>query len=156
VRDAVGLVAALGYRSVAAVMGHDFGASVAAWYALVRPDVFHSLALMSAPFAGPPELPFGVDGRPQEVAVGPTIHEALAALPRPRKHYQWWYSTRPANAAMWHCQQGVHDFLRAYFHHKSADWKENSRIAWRRGARKSWRRCRLTTSWTWPTTCPPG
>jgi pimeloyl-ACP methyl ester carboxylesterase len=26
---------------------------------------------------------------------------------------------------MWHCPQGVHDFLRAYFHHKSADWKEN-------------------------------
>jgi pimeloyl-ACP methyl ester carboxylesterase len=115
----------LGYRSVAAVMGHDFGASVAAWCALVRPDVFHSLALMSAPFGGPPELPFGVDGRPPEVPVGPTIHEALAALPRPRKHYQWWYSTRPANAAMWHCKQGVHDFLRAYFHHKSADWKEN-------------------------------
>jgi len=125
VRDALGLVAALGYRSVAAVMGHDFGASVAAWCALVRPDVFHSLALMSAPFAGPPELPFGVDGRPPEIPVGPTIHEALAALPRPRKHYQWWYSTRPANAAMWHCKQGVHDFLRAYFHHKSADWKEN-------------------------------
>jgi hypothetical protein len=26
---------------------------------------------------------------------------------------------------MWHCKQGVHNFLRAYFHHKSADWKEN-------------------------------
>ncbi len=125
VRDALGLVAALGSRSVAAVMGHDFGASVAAWCALVRPDVFHSLALMSAPFAGPPELPLGIDGSPPEVPVSPTIHEALAALPRPRKHYQWWYSTRPANAAMWHCKQGVHDFLRAYFHHKSADWKEN-------------------------------
>ncbi|HKS88978.1 MAG TPA: alpha/beta hydrolase, partial [Stellaceae bacterium] len=33
--------------------------------------------------------------------------------------------TRPANAQMWHCRQGVHDFLRAYFHHKSADWKDN-------------------------------
>ena len=155
VRDALGLVAALGYRSVAAVVGHDFGASVAAWCALVRPDVFHSLALMSAPFAGPPELPFGVDGRPPEVPVGPTIHEALAALPRPRKHYQWWYSTRPANAAMWHCKQGVHDFLRAYFHHKSADWKENKPHRLAAGAPKSWRRCRPTTSWTWPTTCPP-
>jgi pimeloyl-ACP methyl ester carboxylesterase len=126
VRDALGLVAALGSRSVAAVMGHDFGASVAAWCALVRPDVFHSLALMSAPFAGPPELPLGIDGSPRAVPVSPTIHEGLAALPRPRKHYQWWYSTRPANAAMWHCTQGVHDFLRAYFHHKSADWKENT------------------------------
>jgi len=26
---------------------------------------------------------------------------------------------------MWHCPQGVHDFLRAYYHFKSADWKEN-------------------------------
>jgi pimeloyl-ACP methyl ester carboxylesterase len=31
VRDAVGLVSALGHRSVAAVVGHDFGSPVAAW-----------------------------------------------------------------------------------------------------------------------------
>jgi len=125
VRDTLGLVSALGYRRAAAVVGHDFGAGVAAWCALVRPDVFGALALMSAPFAGPPELPFATDGKPPEVPASPTIHEALAALPRPRKHYQWYYSTRPANAQMWHCQQGVHDFLRAYFHHKSADWVDN-------------------------------
>jgi pimeloyl-ACP methyl ester carboxylesterase len=125
VRDALGLVAALGYGSVAAVVGHDFGASVAAWCAVVRPDVFRSVALMSAPFAGPPELPFDTDKNPPQPSTGPSIHEALAALPRPRKHYQWYYSTRPANNEMWHCPQGVHAFLRAYFHHKSADWKEN-------------------------------
>jgi pimeloyl-ACP methyl ester carboxylesterase len=125
VRDAIGLVAALGHRHTAAVIGHDFGAGVAAWCALVRPDVFRSLALMSAPFGGAPELPFATDGKSPEGPRSPTIHEALAALPRPRKHYQWWYSTRPANAAMWYCRQGVHDFMRAYFHHKSADWKEN-------------------------------
>jgi pimeloyl-ACP methyl ester carboxylesterase len=107
------------------VIGHDFGASVAAWCALVRPDVFRRLALMSAPFAGPPDLPFATDGKLPAMPESPSIHEALAALPRPRKHYQWWYSTRPANARMWHCKQGVHDFLRAYFHHKSADWKGN-------------------------------
>jgi pimeloyl-ACP methyl ester carboxylesterase len=87
--------------------------------------VFGSLVLMSAPFAGPPELPFNTDGKPLTVPRSPTIHEALAALSRPRKHYQWYYSTRPANAQMWHCRQGIHDFLRAYFHHKSADWKQN-------------------------------
>jgi pimeloyl-ACP methyl ester carboxylesterase len=125
VRDALGLVAALGHREAAAVIGHDFGAGVAALCALVRPDVFRSLALMSAPFEGPPGLPFATGGKRPEPPPSPTIHEALAALPRPRKHYQWWYSTRPANAAMWHCKQGVHDFLRAYFHHKSADWKAN-------------------------------
>ena len=125
VRDALGLVSALGHRSVAAVIGHDFGASVAAWCALVRPDVFRSVALMSAPFAGPPALPFDTaDAPPKDNAV-PDIHAALARLDRPRKHYQWYYSTRPANAEMWHCPQGVHAFLRGYFHYKSADWSGN-------------------------------
>jgi len=125
VRDALGLVAALGYPSAAAVVGHDFGASVAAWCAVVRPDVFRRVALMSAPFAGPPELPFDTARNPPPPATGPSIHEALAALALPRKHYQWYYSTRAANADMWHCKQGVHAFLRAYFHHKSADWHQN-------------------------------
>jgi pimeloyl-ACP methyl ester carboxylesterase len=58
VRDALGLVSALGYRSVAAVVGHDAGSPVAGWCSLVRPDVFRSVAMMSAPFAGPPALPF--------------------------------------------------------------------------------------------------
>jgi pimeloyl-ACP methyl ester carboxylesterase len=123
VRDALGLVSALGYRSVAAVVGHDFGASVAAWCALVRPDVFRSVALMSAPFAGPPALPFDIAAAPpKDTVAGDDIHMALAKLDRPRKHYQWYYSTRPANADMWHCPQGVHAFLRGYFHYKSADW----------------------------------
>ena len=125
-RDAIGLVSALGYRSVAAVVGHDFGAGVAAWCALVRPDVFRSLVLMSAPFAGPPPLPFDTaEAAPQDPTPGDDIHRALAALDRPRKHYQWYYSTRPANEEMWHCPQGVHAFLRGYFHYKSADWTGN-------------------------------
>lgn len=124
-RDVLGLVAALGYRSVAAVVGHDFGASVAAWCALVRPDVFRSVSLMSAPFAGPPALPFDTDGTPPPAKTEADIHAAMAALPRPRKHYQWYYSTRSANADMVDCPQGVHDFLRAYYHHKSADWTDN-------------------------------
>ncbi len=127
VRDALGLVSALGYRSVAAVVGHDFGSPVAAWCALVRPDVFCSVALMSAPFGGPPALPFDTvrTGGAASVTPAPDIHAALAQLDRPRKHYQWYYSTAPANADMWHCPQGVHDFLRAYYHHKSADWRQN-------------------------------
>ena len=126
VRDALGLVAALGYREVALVAGHDFGASIAAWCALVRPDVFRSVALMSAPFAGPPALPFDtVNNPPQQASPEVNIHDELAGLGRPRKHYQWYYSTRPANADMWHCPQGVHAFLRGYFHYKSADWTDN-------------------------------
>jgi pimeloyl-ACP methyl ester carboxylesterase len=125
VRDALGLVSAFGYRSVASVVGHDFGSSVAAWCALVRPDVFRSVALMSAPFAGPPPLPFNTLDAPAKPGLEDPVHRALAALPRPRKHYQWYYSTREANADMHRAPQGVHDFLRAYYHHKSADWKDN-------------------------------
>jgi pimeloyl-ACP methyl ester carboxylesterase len=126
VRDALGLVSALGYHDVALVAGHDFGASVAAWSALVRPDVFHCLALMSAPFGGPPPLPFDTADRPpQQVSQEDNIHDELAKLAPPRKHYQWYYSTRPANADMHDCPQGVHAFLRGYFHYKSADWTDN-------------------------------
>jgi pimeloyl-ACP methyl ester carboxylesterase len=126
VSDALGLVSALGHREIALVAGHDFGASVAAWCALVRPDAFRSLALMSAPFAGPPALPFATaNNPPQPASPEVDIHNELAKLDRPRKHYQWYYSTRPANADMHNCPQGVHAFLRGYFHYKSADWTDN-------------------------------
>ena len=125
VRDTMGLVFALGHRSVEAVIGHDFGASVTAACALIRPDVFRKMVIMSAPFSGPPSLPFDTDRHPPPASTGPDVHAAMAALPRPRKHYQWYYSTRPANNDMVNCKQGVHDFLRAYYHHKSADWPGN-------------------------------
>jgi pimeloyl-ACP methyl ester carboxylesterase len=119
VRDTLTLVAALGYRAVD-VVGHDFGAAVAAGCALIRPDVFRTVTLMSAPFAGAPAWPSGTEQKTSD-----DIHAALARLPRPRKHYQWYYSTRAANADMWRCRQGVHSFLRGYFHFKSADWPGN-------------------------------
>jgi pimeloyl-ACP methyl ester carboxylesterase len=124
VRDALGLVSAFGYRHVAGVIGHDFGSPVAAWCALVRPDVFRSVAMMSAPFGGPPPLPFDTVATPAAPIDDP-VHRDLAALPRPRRHYQWYYATRGANANMHRATQGLHDFLRAYYHHKSADWPAN-------------------------------
>ena len=125
VRDALGLVAALGYTKVDLV-GHDFGSPVAAWCALVRPDVFRTVAMMSSPFAGVPPLPFNTAN---EAAAAPVpvsdVHADLAALARPRKHYQWYYSTREADSDMRNCAQGLHAFMRAYYHFKSADWPEN-------------------------------
>jgi len=115
VRDALALVAALGKRKVAAVVGHDFGAPVAAYCALTHPDVFQAVALMSAPFRGPPSEHFAWE----------KMREDLGALRPARKHYQLYYSSREANPDMWRCPQGVHAFLRAYYHHKSADWKGN-------------------------------
>jgi pimeloyl-ACP methyl ester carboxylesterase len=129
VQDALALVFALGWGEVAAVIGHDFGSPVAAWCALVRPDVFKSVVLMSAPFAGPPRLPFDTDDRtfaqdaPGSLATD--LHADLAALARPRKHYQWYYATRGADNNMHHAPQGIHNFLRAYYHFKSVDWQQN-------------------------------
>ncbi len=117
VRDALALVDALGYRSVASVIGHDFGSPVAAYCALARSDVFQSVVLMSAPFGGAPPL--------SPIKSAGDIHEDLSRLKPPRKHYQWYYSTPAANDDMGRCEEGVHAFLRAYFHHKSADWSGN-------------------------------
>src|SRR5436305_1348507 len=54
-----------------------------------------------------------------------TIYGQLAALTPPRKHYQRYYTTREANDNMWHAPQGIHAFLRGYYHMKSADWTQN-------------------------------
>ncbi len=118
VRDAVALLAALGRTSVAAVIGHDFGSPVAAHCAVIRPDLFRAVVLMSAPFGGPPPLPL-----PKPAG---DLNAALAALARPRKNYQAYYSTREAQGDMANAPQGVHDFLRAYYHVKSADWPGNA------------------------------
>lgn len=118
VRDVMGLVHELGHETVASVIGHDFGSPVAAWCSLIRPDIFKSVALMSAPIGQAASI--------ANAAAGEDVHAAMAALPRPRKHYQWYYSTPEANGNMVHCPQGLHDFLRAYYHHKSADWTSNT------------------------------
>ena len=129
VRDILGLLAALGQRSVVAVFGHDSGSFVAGSCALIRPDIFRSVALMSAPFTAASPLPFNTTNELPNAKPASDIHADLAALARPRKHYQWYYSTRPANDDMHQCPQGVHAFMRAYYHHKSADWKANKPYA---------------------------
>ncbi|MEX3106017.1 MULTISPECIES: alpha/beta fold hydrolase [unclassified Streptomyces] len=52
VADAVAVVEALGERS-ATIVGHDWGASIAAASALVRPDVFRAVGLLSVPYTPP-------------------------------------------------------------------------------------------------------
>lgn len=121
VRDAMGLMARLGHDHAAHVIGHDFGASVAGWAGLLRPDVFRQVTVMSAPFVSPAPLPIGA---PEPAA--DNIAADLLKLSRPRKHYQHYYSTKPANADMMTAPHGLHAFMRAYFHIKSADWAENA------------------------------
>jgi pimeloyl-ACP methyl ester carboxylesterase len=128
VRDILGLVSAFGARSVAAVVGHDFGSPLAGWCALARPDVFRAVVMMSGPFPGPPALPFGTADSPASKSAGDSrehVYDDLEKLTPPRLYYQRYYATRDANADMQHAKQGVHAFLRAYYHMKSADWKGN-------------------------------
>lgn len=125
VRDILGFVSALGYKKVASVIGHDSGAAVAGWSALIRPDIYNSVVLMT-PFAGASTLPIDTSKK-LSIYKDPvdTISEDLAALPRPRKHYQHYYRTRMANSDITNSEDGLASFIRAYYHHKSADWENN-------------------------------
>jgi pimeloyl-ACP methyl ester carboxylesterase len=111
VQDCLALLAKLKVGR-AHVVGHDFGSPLAAYCALTRPDVFRSLAMMSAPFGGPPAK-----------AADMSFLGELAKLGR--KHYHWYYSTREADGDMRNAPQGIRAFLRAYYHYKSADWPGN-------------------------------
>src|SRR3954470_8742108 len=86
-KDMLSLVSAMGYRSVTAVIGHDQGSPLAGWCALARPDVFRAVAMMSAPFGGPPTLPFNTANAPRAAAapaVSPdAIYDELARLSPP-------------------------------------------------------------------------
>ncbi|KIW38318.1 uncharacterized protein PV06_09293 [Exophiala oligosperma] len=156
IRDTVTLVSALGYTHAAAIVGHDFGAVTATYCALARPDMFRRLVLMSHPFKGPPSLPFGTSpsygqstttttsaaaaaeaATPTQGGAGDEaqgnnsndkdIHTSLSQLPRPRKHYKWYYCTPASNDEMTYpTGPALHEFLRGYFHLKSADWDGNS------------------------------
>ena len=118
VSDILTLLFRLKIDSVLSVVGHDFGSPVAGWCGLIRPDIFHSVVLMSAPFPGAPtpksDRPGGVE-----------INIGLTEMDPSRKHYQWYYSTREADSDMLDCQQGFRSFLRAYFFVKSGDNRKN-------------------------------
>ncbi|KKY19240.1 putative epoxide hydrolase [Phaeomoniella chlamydospora] len=127
VTDIVVLVNALGYRKVTCLVGHDFGAVAAAHCAVSRPDLFEKLVLMSHPFKGTLNLPFNT-ANGAELPSGPVpvdMEAELAKLDRPRKHYRWYYSSEVANEEMLEPKDTLHDFLRGYFHLKSADWEGN-------------------------------
>lgn len=75
VSDVVGLVHALG-ESRAVVIGHDWGSAVAWTAALLRPDIFHAVGLLSVPYladlwnAPPPTL-----GMKQLLANGQMLYQ---------------------------------------------------------------------------------
>lgn len=80
VGDVVGVVAALGERQ-AVVVGHDWGAPVAWYSALMRPDVFRAVAALSVPYTAP----FG--GLPE----GFTINDLMRANAAGREYYRLYF-----------------------------------------------------------------
>ena len=118
------LVKKLGYNKVRCIVGHDSGVGPASWSTLIRPDVFTSLITMSGPFTGPPSL---IDNSKDDyISETDEMDKDLAELNIPRKHYQSYYRTESANNDIMYCQQGLKSFIRAYYHYKSADWKNNN------------------------------
>lgn len=86
-------------------------------------------------------MPFNTANQPAPAQVPEAdIFADLAVLPVPRKHYQKYYATRQANEDMWRAPQGVHDFLRAYYHMKSADWKQNRPVPLQGRTAEEWAR----------------
>ncbi|PSN60093.1 epoxide hydrolase 2 [Corynespora cassiicola Philippines] len=139
VRDAVTLVHALGHRSVACIVGHDFGAVTASLCGLIRPDFFKSVVMMSHPYKEAEPLPFNIAFQPRTNdkdehdqgssgggTAKPDIARDLAMLTPPRKHYKLYNSTAVA-ALQWSVPvQGLGPFLRGYFHVKSAAYAPNA------------------------------
>ena len=115
VLDLTCLLVKVGIKQVHCLVGHDFGSPVAAYAALFRQDLFQRLILMSAPFPGAP--------KPSMKALD--LDVGLKDLDPPRTHYQAYNSTATANTDMLNCKQGLFNFLRGYFHMKSADWTDN-------------------------------
>ncbi len=126
IKDVVVLVHALGHQKVKCIVGHDFGAVTAALCALARPDFFESVVLMSHPFKGPASLPLELADESAEDSQAVDMEVELAKLERPRKHYKWYYCTSDADQEMLEPKEGLHGFLRGYFHLKSADWERNN------------------------------
>ncbi|KAG0706941.1 Alpha/Beta hydrolase protein [Suillus ampliporus] len=135
VEDVCSLVHALGYSSVAMLVGHDFGSPLAGHCVVVRPELFESVVFMSAPFGGvdspsrPQASGEGGDNKAEKHSVASLaldITTALATLQSPRKHYTAYFSTPSANADM--LGQGgkaLYDFLGGYLYMKSGAWDGN-------------------------------
>lgn len=80
VGDVVGTVAALGERE-AVVVGHDWGAPVAWYSALMRPDVFRAVAALSVPYMPP------ISGLPE----GLTVNDLMRANAGARDYYRLYF-----------------------------------------------------------------
>jgi pimeloyl-ACP methyl ester carboxylesterase len=148
VRDAVCLVFALGYREVAAVVGHDAGSPVAAWSALIRPDIFRSVVMMSVPFAGVLALPFNTANGAAPLRPPQTDDELdaeLAKLTPPRKYYQNYQRTPGQTPTCCMRRRACTPFSLPITTTRARTGPATGRIRSRRAPRRRWRRFPPTT-----------
>lgn len=112
--DIVGLVDALGEEH-ATIVGHDWGAPVAWNCALLRPDVFHALALLSVPFF----LRSWTDPRPTD---------AMKLLEGSQYHFYQAYFQKPGKAEA-EFEADIRKSLLGFLYSASGDPPPNER--WR-------------------------
>ena len=79
VGDVVGAVNGLGYDE-AVVIGHDWGGPVAWYSALMRPDLFRAVGVLSVPFSPPMTLPAGM-----------TVSDVMRANAAGRNYYRLYF-----------------------------------------------------------------
>ena len=99
------------------LVGHDFGSYVTCYFSLIYPNFIKSVVIMSMPFSGPKNKKNHFDIK--------KINKNLGTLNPARKHYQVYFSGKSANHNMTYSKQGIFNFLRAYYHFKSFDFKGN-------------------------------
>jgi pimeloyl-ACP methyl ester carboxylesterase len=117
-QDIVTLLYRLGKTKVRSVIGRDLGSPVAANLALLRPDIFESVVMISAPYFGAP---------PIDTPSRTPVIDALRQLGR--KHYRWYFSSvKQADSDMINAGQGLKEFFRGYFYFKSAQHPKNKNI----------------------------
>jgi pimeloyl-ACP methyl ester carboxylesterase len=131
VRDQIALVSALGYRTTAMMVGHDQGSLLAAFGALIRPDMFPRLTLIGGGFGGAPLFPFNTANGapvPHPDYTNAELEAEYAKLDPPRRGYQDYWASPEADRDMKHVPPGMTAFFRAFYYMKSADFPGNRNL----------------------------
>ena len=100
------------------LVGHDAGSIVAGAATLLRPDLFKSLVMMSAPFTGPLK---------SELSKNNIDIQSVKRTKSSKKTLSMVLLNKKANDDMHlSTKEKLAYFLRSYFHVKSADWEYNN------------------------------
>ena len=124
-RDQIALVHALGYHTVAMVVGHDTGAGIAVNSALIRPDIFLRLTFLGGQGGAPPSsFPFNIANgapMPHPDYTNAELDAAYAQLNPPRRAYGNYWASKQADYDMKHLPPGMtmSSFFRAFYYMKS-------------------------------------